>query len=162
MEYSCSRQLTDGAWYCGEASNLHWIDNFHTEHNLDSLKCYMDNTGDDTYSQNLRRGFDYFKNIFFEPSGRPKYYHNRVYPVDSQFASQAIETLSNFSEYNESALPLAIKVSDWTIDNMQDEGGYFYYRQYPWGIKATTPMLHWAQATMYRALTNLLSYLEKQ
>ena len=159
MEYSCSRQLTDGAWYYGEAPNLHWIDNFHTGYNLDSLKCYIDNTGDKTYSQNLHRGFDYFKNTFFESSGRPKYYHNRTYPVDSQCAAQAIETLANFSEYDESALPLAIKVADWTINNMQDEEGYFYYRQYPLGIKAKTPMLHWAQATTYKALSLLLSKL---
>ena len=76
--------------------------------------------------------------------------------MDSQCASQAIETLANFSEYDESALDLALKVAKWTIDNMQDKTGYFYYRQYPL-IKAKTPMLHWAQATTYKALTLLLS-----
>jgi hypothetical protein len=39
---------------------------------------------------------------------------------------------------------------------MQDPDGHFYYRIYPGGIKAKTPMLHWAQATMYKALANLL------
>ena len=34
---------------------------------------------------------------------------------------------------------------------MQDEDGHFYYRAYPL-MKAKAPMLHWAQATTYRAL----------
>ena len=90
MKYSCSRQLSNGAWYYGEASNYHWIDNFHTGYNLDSLKCYIDNTDDETFEENLSRGLKYFKKTFFEENGRPKYYHNRVYPVDSQCASQGL------------------------------------------------------------------------
>ena len=77
MDYSCSRQLSDGAWYYGEQPTNHWIDNFHTGYNLDSLKCYIDCTGDKTYQENLRRGFKYFKHTLFEDSGRPKYYHSR-------------------------------------------------------------------------------------
>ena len=131
MEYSCSRQLSNGAWYYGEQENNHWIDNFHTGYNLDSLKCYIESTNDRTYENNLRKGFDFFKNNFFE-------------------------SLANFSEYDKSAIELAKKVAKWTIDNMQDKKGYFYYRQYPIGIKAKTPMLHWAQATTYKALSLLL------
>jgi rhamnogalacturonyl hydrolase YesR len=156
MEYSLSRQLPDGAWYYGEASNQRWIDNFHTGYNLDSLKCYIESSGDNTYEPNMHRGLEYLKNTFFEDNGRPKYYHNRVYPVDSQCAAQAIETLAHFSQYDGPSLQLAVKVAQWTIDNMQDQEGYFYYRQYPL-MKAKTPMLHWAQATTYKALTILLS-----
>ena len=156
MKYSCSRQLPDGAWYYGEDPKYHWIDNFHTGYNLDSLKCYAESANDNSYEGNLRSGFEYYKKTFFEENGRPKYYHNRVYPVDSQCASQAIETLSNFSDDDEGSLKLALKVAKWTIENMQDESGHFYFRQYPL-IKAKTPMLHWAQATTYKALTFLLS-----
>lgn len=159
LEYSCSRQLPDGAWYYGEEPNLHWIDNFHTGYNLDALKCYIDNTNDEGFSDNLKRGLDYYKNTFFEATGRPKYYHERVYPVDSQCASQAIDTLANFSEYDESSLELALKVANWTIDNMQDKKGFFYYREYPM-IKAKAPMLHWAQASTYKALTLLFTKLK--
>jgi hypothetical protein len=158
MLYSCSRQLPDGAWYYGEDENTHWIDNFHTGYNLDSLKCYIESSGDRSFDENLRKGFEFFKNNFFEASGRPKYYHNRTYPVDSQCASQAIETLANFADHDPTSLGLAVRVAEWTIDNMQDKKGFFYYRQYPF-VKAKTPMLHWAQATTYRALTLLLNKL---
>ena len=159
IKYSCTRQLPNAGWYYGEDPKYHWIDNFHTGYNLDALKCYIESTNDKTYEENLCRSLEFLKNNFFEENGRPKYYHNRTYPIDSQCASQAIETLSRFLEYDEEALKLAIKVANWWIDNMQDEAGYFYYRQYPGGIKAKTPMLHWAQATMYKALALLFSKL---
>ncbi|HLV30661.1 MAG TPA: hypothetical protein VKY57_03720 [Chitinispirillaceae bacterium] len=155
MEYSCSRQLENGSWYYGEKENTRWIDNFHTGYNLDSLKCYIESTGDKDYEKNLNKGFNFYKKTFFEVNGRPRYYDKRVYPVDIQCASQAIDTLAEFSDYDDEALVLGRKVAKWTIENMQDEKGYFYYRQLP-GIKAKTPMLHWGQATMYKALAHLL------
>jgi len=160
MKYSCTRQLPNGAWWYGENSNLHWIDNFHTGYNLDSLKCYIGYSGDNKYEGTLKKGFDFYKQNFFEESGRPKYYHNRAYPIDSQCASQGIDTLANFADCDEESLKLAQKVAHWTIQNMQDSKGFFYYRQYPIGIKAKAPMLHWAQATTYKALTLLLSNSE--
>jgi hypothetical protein len=55
-------------------------------------------------------------------------------------------------------MELANKVATWTIKNMQDRSGYFYYRRYPL-ITAKTPYFHWGQATMYKALAHLLSRL---
>ena len=161
MKYSCSRQRSDGSWWYAEEPKFHWIDNFHTGYNLDSLQCYIDDTGDRTYDGALWKGLDFFKNHFFEKNGCPRYYHNRTYPVDSQCAAQAIETLSKFAGHDEESLLLAIRVAQWTIENMQDDEGYFYYRQYPL-MKAKTPMLHWAQATTYRALSLLLSALSNR
>ncbi|MDD5173250.1 MAG: hypothetical protein PHV48_00235 [Candidatus Omnitrophica bacterium] len=156
MAYSCSRQLPNGAWFYGECPKNHWIDNFHTGYNLDGLKCYISCSGDKEYESALKKGLCFYEDHFFERNGRPKYYHDRAYPIDIQCASQAIDTLANFAQFDDLALDLALKVAIWTIDNMQDKEGYFYYRQYPLGIKAKTPMLHWGQATMYKALTFLL------
>ncbi|KMQ50690.1 hypothetical protein CHISP_2373 [Chitinispirillum alkaliphilum] len=161
MEYSCSRQRPDGSWWYGEGVSTRWIDNFHTGYNLDCLKCYSDSTGDRDYRSHLQKGMEYYKRMFFENSGRPKYYHNRVFPVDIQCASQAIDTLAYFSDQDSEALSLGVKVAMWTINNMQDKEGYFYYRQLP-GLKAKTPMLHWGQATMYKGLVHLVSKLKQQ
>jgi hypothetical protein len=161
MEYSCSRQLPNGAWWYGEGPQWHWIDNFHTGYNLDSLKCYIDNSGDEAWRENLSRGLTFFKQHFFEDNGCPKYYHNRRYPVDSQCAAQAIDTLALFSDDDPFCLDLVVKVARWTIKNMQGSDGHFYYRQYPL-MKAKTPMLHWGQATTYKGLAHLLSRLCKQ
>jgi rhamnogalacturonyl hydrolase YesR len=156
MEYSCSRQLPDGAWWYAEAPNCHWIDNFHTGYNLDSLKCYLECSGDETWRSNFRKGLDYYKQNLFEKDGCPKYYHNRRYPVDIQCAAQAIESLAVFSTEDPECLELSIKVARWTIANMQGRDGHFYYRIYPL-MKARTPMLHWGQGTMFKALAVLLN-----
>jgi len=159
MEYSCTRQLSDGAWYYGEDPKYHWVDNFHTGYNLDSLKCYLENTNDMRFDKNLRRGFEYYMKEFFESDGTPRYYNNKKFPVDIQCASQAITTLANFADVYPEALDISLKVANWTIDNMQDKKGYFYYRVMPWG-KMKVPLLHWGQATMYRGLTLLYSKLK--
>jgi len=161
MIYSCTRQLPDGSWYYGEEPMHHWFDNFHTGYNLDSLKRYNDAVGDGAFTEHLKRGFTFFKENFFEKSGCPKYYHNRAYPIDIQCASQAIDTLVMFSKEDPDSFKLAEKVALWTIDNMQARDGHFYYRIYPGGIKAKTPMLHWGQATMYKALSHLLREMQR-
>jgi len=155
IQFHCASQLANGGWYYGEAENQHWIDNFHTGYNLNGLKCYIENSAVTTFTENLDRGYRYFKQVFIEKNGRPKYYHNRAYPIDIQCAAQAIETLAVFSDRDKEAIALALKVAKWTIENMQDKSGYFIYRIYPY-MNAKIPMIHWGQATMYRALALLL------
>lgn len=155
MEYSCLRQRPDGSWWYAEKPDHQWIDNFHTGYNLDALRFYIDSTADEEFRPQLQKGLKFFKEHFFESSGRPKYYHSRTYPVDIQCAAQAIDTLAWFSDLDPECLPLAQRVAAWTIRNMQDSDGHFYYRQYPL-IKAKTPMLHWGQSTMFKALSQLV------
>jgi len=155
MEYSCSRQLPDGSWWYAEEPKFHWIDNFHTGYNLDSLGCYIEASGDEEFRPNLATGLTFYKATFFEQNGRPKYYHTRTYPVDIQCVAQAIDTLALFSARDPECRALAERVAGWAIENMQDRKGFFYYRQYPFR-KAKTPMLHWGQGTMFKALAHLL------
>jgi rhamnogalacturonyl hydrolase YesR len=158
VEYSCSRQRPDGSWWYAEDPKYHWIDNFHTGYNLDSLRSYIRSTGDEAWQPHLRKGLEFYKAHFFEEDGCPQYYPERRYPVDSQCAAQSIETLAAFSGDEPDCLELAGCVARWTIENMQGKDGHFFYRVYPF-MKAKTPMLHWAQATMYKALALLLERL---
>jgi rhamnogalacturonyl hydrolase YesR len=161
MRYSCTRQLPTGGWLYGEAANHEWIDNFHTGYNLDALKCYMECTGDNRFADNLDRGYRFFKDHFFDSEGRARYYHNKTYPVDIQCAAQAIDTLAGFAEKDPAALSLALKIAGWTIHNMQDRAGYFYYRHLGW-TRVTTPLMHWGQGTMFKALAHLLSKMKNR
>jgi hypothetical protein len=158
MLYSCSRQRPDGSWWYAEDPKYHWIDNFHTGYNLDSLRCYTESSGDDTYQDAIARGLEFYKRHFFREDGCPRYYHNRTQPVDSQCAAQAIDTLAAFADRDPSCLDLAHRVADWTIQHMQARDGHFYYRRYPI-VTARTPMLHWAQATAYAGLARLLGVM---
>lgn len=158
VEYSCARLRQDGAWFYGERPIHHWVDNFHTGYNLECLKRYVDCTGATSWNGHLERGLKFFKEHFFEASGAPKYYHDQTYPIDIQSASQAIETLVCLSECDPECLDLAARVAAWTVENMQDSDGHFYYRILSWK-KVKTPMIHWGQATMFTALLSLYGKL---
>jgi hypothetical protein len=156
IRYTAGHQRSDGSWYYGEAANLHWVDNFHTAYVLDCFKRYADSTGDRTFDPQMNRGYEFWKNTFFLANGTPRYYDRKTLPIDIQCSSQAIDTLVFFADRDPEALPLALKVAQWTIQSMQDSSGYFYYRRYSRGLVNRTPTMHWGQATMLCALAGLL------
>lgn len=159
MQYTAGYQRPDASWYYGEAANLHWVDNFHTAYVLDCFKYYLDSTGDGRFNQSLSNGYEYWKNTFFLADGTPRYYCHKTLPLDIQCCSQAIDTLVFFYERDPQSLSLALKIAEWTIENMQDRSGYFYYRRYSEHVVNKTPTLHWGQATMLSALSGLYKLL---
>jgi hypothetical protein len=159
MQYTAQHQRPDASWYYGEKANLHWVDNFHTAYVLDCFKHYSDSTGDHRFDENMRRGYEFWKKTFFLADGTPRYYDRKTLPIDIQCCSQAIDTLVYFSEHDPDALSLALKVAQWTIENMQDGTGYFYYRRYSSWLVNKTPTLHWGQATMMSSLAALYQAL---
>lgn len=162
IQYTASHQRPDGSWYYGERSNQRWVDNFHTAYVLDSFKHYGEATGDRRYEEVLSKGYRYWKENFFLADGTPRYYDCKTLPIDIQCASQAIDTLSFFQDRDPESAQLALKVALWTIENMQDPKGYFYYRRYTRRLVNRTPTLHWGQATMFCALAGLFQLLTAQ
>ncbi len=159
IQYTAQYQRPDASWWYGEKANLHWVDNFHTAYVLDCFKFYTDYTGDDRFDMNMMTGYEFWKKTFFLEDGTPRYYDYKTLPLDIQCSSQAIDTLVFFYDRDPDALPLALKVAQWTIENMQDRSGYFYYRRYsPWIVNKTAT-LHWGQATMMCALAGLYKLL---
>jgi hypothetical protein len=159
MQYTANHQRANGSWYYGEAPNVHWVDNFHSAYVLDCFNYYGKATGDHQFEAKLNAGYQFWKETFFLPDGTPKYYDHKTMPIDIQCSSQAIDTLVFFNDRDPENLPLALKVAQWTIENMQDRSGYFYYRRYGPGLVNKTPTLHWGQATMLCALAGLYSLL---
>ena len=159
IQYTAQRQRPDSSWYYGEKANLHWVDNFHTAYVLDCFKYYADSTGDERFSQSMMRGYNHWKKTFFLADGTPRYYDYKTLPLDIQCASQAIDTLVFFHDRDPQSLPLALKVAQWAIENMQDPTGYFYYRRYSRWLVNKTPTVHWGQATMLCALAGLYRLL---
>jgi hypothetical protein len=159
IQYTAQHQRPDSSWYYAEKSDSHWIDNFHTAYVLDCFKHYAQSAGDDRFDRKLMNGYEYWKKTFFLSDGTPRYYNHKTLPLDIQCSSQAIDTLVFFRDRDPESLPLAVKVAQWTIANMQDRTGYFYYRRYsPWLVNKT-PTLHWGQATMLCALAGLYQQL---
>jgi len=162
MRYTAQHQRPDSSWYYAEKADSHWIDNFHTAYVLDCFKHYEQSTGDNRFNQNLRAGYEYWKKTFFLSDGTPRYYDYKTMPLDIQCSSQAIDTLVFFHDRDPDSLHLAVKVAQWTIANMQDRTGYFYYRRDSPRLVNKTPTLHWGQATMLCALAGLYQALCRQ
>jgi hypothetical protein len=87
----------------------------------------MNASGDDTFSDNLKKGLEYYLATFFTEEGISKYYNNQVYPVDVHAPAQLVITLSKLGKFVENR-ELMDNVIHWTIRNMQDRKGYFYYQ----------------------------------
>jgi len=162
IRYTAKFQRADSSWYYGEASNLHWVDNFHTAYVLDCFKHYTQSTNDSQFNKCLMEGYYYWKNTFFLPDGTPRYYNHKTQPIDIQCCSQAIDTLVFFSDLDVESLALAVKVATWTIEHMQARSGYFYYRRYSPLLVNKTPTLHWGQATTFCALAGLYQILSRK
>ena len=150
----CNGQSKDGSWVYGMLPVQSWIDSFHTGYNLDGLIAYEEQTGDTAFHENIEKGFEFYINNFFEEDGSPKYYHNQKYPIDIHCPGQLFITLhrlGKFSEYED----LAQKVLQWTIANMQDKRGYFYY-QLKKGVSSKISYMRWSNAFMFNSLSHYL------
>ena len=150
----CNSQNDDGSWVYGMLPVQSWIDSFHTGYNLDGLIAYEEQTGDKSFHENIEKGFDYYIKNFFEPDGCPKYYNDRKYPIDIHCPGQLLVTLYRLHRHDEYS-ELADKVLKWTIANMQDKKGYFYYQLKP-GISSKIPYMRWSNAFMFNAMSYYL------
>lgn len=147
----CNEQAEDGSWVYGLLPIQAWIDSFHTGYNLDALIAYEEITGDKSFHQFIEKGFDFYIKNFFEEDGCPKYYHNQKYPIDIHCPGQLFITLYRMEKYREYK-PLAEKVLNWTIKNMQAPMGYFYY-QVKKLINSKISYMRWSNAFMFNALS---------
>ena len=150
----CSGQKPNGAWVYGMLPVQSWVDSFHTGYNLDALIAYQELTGDNKYRKYIEKGFEYYIQNFFEANGMTKYYDNRTYPIDIHCPGQLLVTLARLhkiEEYKE----IAEKVIDWTIRNMQDRKGYFYYQLKP-GISSKISYMRWSNAFIFNAMSHYL------
>ncbi len=155
--YVIRRQRGDGSWAYGAEPGQQWVDNFHTAYVLLSLrrimKCSPSDEPDITLA--LKRGYEFWRERFFLADGWPKYYHDRLYPADAHAAASAIVTLLELQELDRGALSLAEKIGAWSIRNLRDAQGFFYYQRRRFYI-IHTPYMRWTQAWLLYALGRLL------
>lgn len=150
----CNEQAADGGWVYGLLPVQSWIDSFHTGYNLDGLIAYQEQTGDLSFREYLEKGFHFYICNFFEKEGIPKYYHNQIYPIDIHCPGQLLVTLSRLHKFQQNQ-EMAEQVLDWTIRNMQDKRGYFYYQLKP-SISSKISYMRWSNAFMFCAMSYYL------
>ena len=151
------RQKENGAWAYGSKLRHTWVDNFHTAYILLSLfrlQKLIPNLENET-KNSIEKGLNFWLENFFLDDGTPKYYDKQTFPVDIHSASAAIVALCELSEIDERCLPLAERVADWTIENMRDERGFFYYQKRRFHT-VKIPFIRWSQAWTAYALAKLI------
>jgi hypothetical protein len=154
VKTACDGQEKDGSWVYGLLPVQSWIDSFHTGYNLDAIMIYQECTGDHQFEENLKKGFDYYIQNFFEKEGLPKYYHNKTYPIDIHCPGQLFVTLSKLNKFKNNKV-LADSVLNWSIQNMQSPKGFFYY-QLKKIRSSKISYMRWSNAFMFNAMSYYL------
>lgn len=151
LQYSINHQHDDGSWYFAEGSNYQWIDSFHTGFKLESIRRFIELDEGDKYIENYKIGKKFYQKNFFLEDGTPKYYYNKIYPIDSHVPSEAIYFFSG--ECDQKSAEIVNKVLSWSVDNLwDDENHYFYFRKNRF-LTNKINYIRWSQAWFFRALT---------
>jgi hypothetical protein len=158
--YVTTRQREDGSWAYGAGGAQQWVDNFHTAYVLLSLSRIMKcSNGEIDVKPALLRGYGFWRDSFFLADGWPKYYHDALYPADAHSAATAIVAFVELRELDAEAITLAERVAIWTLNNLRDSRGFFYYQRRRFHT-VRTPFMRWTQAWMLYALARLLEAKE--
>ncbi|MBU8893922.1 MAG: hypothetical protein KOO66_14165 [Bacteroidales bacterium] len=159
MNFTIKHQNENGSWYYWAPPDkiIGKIDNYHTGFILESLEVIKKHLGTEFNGEKaLEKGLRYYLDNFFENSVIPKMTYKSTYPIDIQSCAQAIITLGEIKPRLPELSEKAEKIAMWTINNMMDKKGYFYYRIYKNGRIDKTPYIRWSESWMLRALTFLL------
>ncbi|PYS70447.1 MAG: delta-aminolevulinic acid dehydratase [Acidobacteria bacterium] len=152
--YVVRRQQQDGSWTYGADSHQAWSDNFHTAYILTSLSRIMETGSNDQFDTALRRGYEFWTERFFLINGWPKYFPDRLYPADIHSAAAAIVALVELRGRIPGTLMLAEQIANWTVENLRDVRGYFYYQRRRF-YKVRIPYMRWSEGWMTYALARL-------
>ncbi len=155
--YVTRGQGQDGSWAYGAGHGQQWVDNFHTAYVLLSLSRIIKSCSGAGIDLNpaLLRGYHFWHKSFFLADGWPKYYHDNLYPADTHAAATAIVALLELQELDREALSLAEKIAAWTLRNLRDRQGFFYYQRRRF-YTVHTPFMRWTQGWILYALGRLL------
>ena len=85
---------------------------------------------DSRIKKSIERGTEFFVDNFITNKFSVSCYLTYPYPtgiqVDIRGCAEAIYCCARLSDILPECLDLAIKIAEWTIDNMQDGHGYYY------------------------------------
>lgn len=131
---------------------------FHQGYMIDGLLAYL------PYSENkkdviecIEKATNYYQNIMFHKNGSSYFRYPSPFPVDIHNQAQGIISFSKLSKLDDMHMEFARHVISWTLNNMQDNSGYFYYQKWPF-FKNKIPHMRWGQAWMMLAMATYQKY----
>jgi hypothetical protein len=150
---SLAAQQDDGSWPYAEALGQRWVDNFHTGYVLEALAHCAASFPE--VEGPLQRGIAYWENALFLADGTPKYFPDRIHPLDAHSYATAIDTWLALIDHHPEALDRAARVATLLVERMLDPAGYVHFQQRRlWTSKV--PFVRWTTAPTFRALAGLL------
>lgn len=159
VSFVLSKQHEDGHWNYSlnvatgqESEQVDFHQGFilNSLHHIKTLIQWQDDRIDNA----IAKGLKYYKECQFFSDGRSLWRVPKEFPVDIHNQAVGIITFSEFSSYSPDYKAFAIKIADWTIENMQNDRGFFYYRKFKtYTIKI--PYVRWSNAWMLLALSTL-------
>lgn len=153
VRWAVRRQTGYGAWFYthppGDSHITH--DNYHTAIILDCLDRYRRASGDESVAPAYRRGLDYYRDHLFTPAWAPRWRNDREYPHDVHGAASAVLCFVRAARRDPTWWEPAQGVLRWTLDELYDPRGFFYYQRTRRRTKRFL-LLRWANGWMSRAL----------
>ncbi len=144
-------QNEDGSWYYGLGSDsMKYIDNFHTAFNLLSLMEILSASEDRRIRESFEKGLEYWMKHMFTEDMLPKYFNNRLYPLDIHSYATSIVLLSRIGEMGK-----ARRVLENALERMFHSSGYWYFQEHK-HYTIRIPYMRWSVAWMAYALSHLL------
>ena len=150
LRFVVAHQSKSGAWPYAIGDARRWADNFHTAYVLDGLNEFETRTGVLEFSDAKITGWDYYRTNFFGQDARPRYFDDRLYPIDSTACGQAMMTLCGFDDFQTAA-----RLALWSIDRLQLPSGAFAYRNYGRYTNKIAYM-RWSTAWMFCGLSRVM------
>ena len=160
------KQKPEGHWYY--SLNLETgfekpqID-FHQGFVLDAILEHMQLNGfEKPFLSSYKKGLEFYHQKQFLPNGQGIYRYPRKWPVNIHNQAQGIITFTRAAAagFGEEYHQFARNIAEWTIKNMQDKDGHFYFLKYPL-FTNKIPYIRWSDAAMGYALAVLLAYEQK-
>lgn len=161
VDYVIDKQKTNGVWaYSKEtdSSNERMQIDFHQGYILESIFNIMDyvDNKNQIWDNSIKIGLEYYRKKQFYDEGISLWRLPKKYPVEIHNQAQGIITFSCLVDYFREGRQFADTIANWTINNMQDRNGYFYYQKRKlYTIKI--PYTRWSQAWMFLSLSILFT-----
>jgi len=166
FNFLISHQKRNGSWAYSvnlntgkERSQL----DFHQGFILDSFCDFIkySKLQDEEYKKILLKGAEFYILKQFNKNGQSQWRLPKHWPIDIHNQAQGIiSCIKLYSVFKEKKyLEFSKIIADWTIKNMQDPSGYFYFQKWPFYINKI-PYMRWNQAWMLLALSSLLTEAE--
>ncbi len=160
MSAVITNQDSSGMWpYAYQSKNNLFpkdIIDWHQGFIIDCLiDCIQVDSFFNQFKSNITSGLKFYKDELFFNNGMSKYRYGRKYPVDIHNQAQGIITFSKAASIDPSYLDFAERILDWTVENMYDNKGFFYYQKWPL-VTNKSFFIRWSHAWMILAQATFL------